>query len=309
VQAASDLGLTGRLRIAFLTGASLRPPVGAAIYVEAAAFVAAAAAAAWLARRGDRERAAGALVVAIVVLLIRLAGGSSYVPGLLAATPLAIAGLALGRRVRGALPFLAVAVLGFLAAVATQFPEVEPNGYQWGGRYVLVSGALLAVVGVTALEGLGRRVVAAGVAVSVAVSGFGVAFLVQRTHHIGDWARAVADRPEAVVISRVPYAFRDAGSRYTLDSPGMLAADPSSVQGAFDVAAASGATTVALIEARATTPVPVTGWCRGVGELVPWDQAPAVVAHYDRADRGTCPAPVGSSVGSSTPNPPVTGGG
>jgi hypothetical protein len=222
VQAASDLGLSGRLRIAFLTGASLRPPVGSAVYVEAVAFVAAAAGAVWLARRGDRERAVGVFAIAVALVAVRLAGGLSYVPGLLAATPLAIAGLVLWRRIRGAAPLVAIAVLGFVAAVATQFPEVEPNGYQWGGRYVLVSGALLTVVGVTALEGLGRRVVATGVAVSMAVSGFGVAFLVQRTHHIGAWAEAVAERPEAVVISRVPYAFRDAGSAYTLDAHWLL---------------------------------------------------------------------------------------
>jgi hypothetical protein len=81
------------------------------------------------------------------------------------------------------------------------------------------------------------------------------------------------------------------------------------VQGAFDVATRSGATTVALIEDRGTTPVPVTGWCRGAAELVAWDQAPAVVAHYDRAVAAGCPTAAGSSAGSSTPNPPVTGGG
>jgi hypothetical protein len=245
--------------------------------------------AAWLLRRGHRERAFGSLLVAAAVLLVRMVAGVSYVPGLLGATPLAVAGLALGWRVRGGARLLVIAVLGFAVVVATQFPEVEPNGYQWAGRYVLLSGALAAIVGVTALEGRGRSAVAAAAAVSLLVSGFGVAVLVQRTHRVGAWAEALANRPESVLISRVPYAFRDAGATYTVRSRWLLASDPSSVQPAFDLAATSGAETVALVDGPGAAVATVAGWCAGARESVPWDRSPATLTHYDRAGTSACP--------------------
>jgi hypothetical protein len=289
LQSASDLGVTARLRLAFLTGGSLRPPVGPAIYGEAAVFALAVAAAIWLFRRGDRERATGSLILAFAVLLVRLAGGLSYVPGVLAATPLAIAGLVLGWRSRGGARLLVIALLGYAAVIATQFPEVLPNGYQWGGRYLMLSGALAAIVGVTAIERLDRRALTGVTALAVVVTGFGVAFLVQRTHHVAAWTSSLTERPESVLISRSPYAFRDAGAAYTPESRWLLAVEDADVQVAFDVAEASGADTVGLIQERSGPATPIVGWCRGTSDLVPWDSDPAVITHYDRAGPDGCP--------------------
>ncbi len=227
-------------------------------------------------------------MLAAAVLGVRMAGGLSYVPGVLAATPLALVGFVLGWRSRPSLRLLAIALLGFVGVIATQFPEVDPNGYQWGGRYLMVTGALAAVVGVTALEGLGRRALVGLTAMAVAVTSFGVAFEIQRTHRVGDWASGLAERPESVLISRSPYTFRDAGAEYSLEARWLLAVDDADVQAAFDVASASGADTVALIEERGEPTDTVGGWCRGASALVPWDHDPAVITHYDRVGADGC---------------------
>jgi hypothetical protein len=292
LQTAADLGLGGRVKIAFLSGMALRPGLGSLVYGEGLLFVGTVGAAAWLAHRGDRRRAGMALVLAAAILTVRMASGLSFIPGLLAATPLAIAGLVLGWRLRGGPALLAVAVGGFAGVVATQFPMVTVNGFTWAGRYVLVSGALAVVVGVTALEGLGRRVVTAGVAMALVVTGFGVTMLVVRTRNTAAWTEAITARTEAVVISRVPEAFRDAGAGYTLDARWLAAADADELHAAFDVAGAVDAPTVALVSQTGATVLTIDGWCRGESEVVPWETAGALrITHYDRASSGTaCPA-------------------
>ena len=71
---------------------------------------------------------------------------------------------------------------------------------QWGGRYLLTSGFLLAAVGAAALGELARWARLAIVGMAVAVSALGVAWLVVRTHQVGDALEPLRQRPEEVLI-------------------------------------------------------------------------------------------------------------
>jgi hypothetical protein len=52
------------------------------------------------------------------------------------------------------------------------------------------------------------------VALSLAVTGFGLAWLAVRSHDVGDAGRALARRPEPVLVSRVAHLAREEGAYY-----------------------------------------------------------------------------------------------
>jgi hypothetical protein len=287
---ADELGLLGRLKIAFLSGGALRPGLGRVEYAEALLWIVAVGALAWSARRGDHRRVAWATVLAGVTLGARMAVGLSFVPGLLAATPLAVVGLVLGWRARAGARLLLVAVAGFAVVVVTQYPQVHANGFTWAGRYVLLSGALAAVVGITALERLDRRGLAAGTALAVAVTMFGVVLLAQRSRDTAAWTDALTARTEAVIVSRAPEAFRDAGDAYRPDARWLAAGDTGAVRAAFTVAEEIDAPSLALVEHLDQAATRIAGWCRGDVVVVPWGGTAQHlrIVHYDRAGEASC---------------------
>ena len=124
--------------------------------------------------RGRRAFGIAAIAVAGVVYLLRFSDHLDYVPGFLVASPLAAAGLWLlwTRRdlwLLGSVALLSLPLVWFSA-------YSDPMRPQWGGRYALTSGALLAVVAVVALTG--RRIALVAVlALSLLVTGYGVVFL------------------------------------------------------------------------------------------------------------------------------------
>ena len=137
--------------------------------------------------------------------------GLGFVPGLIAATPFAAAGLAWGfsdERNR----FVALAALLPVPLVlAFQFPGGAAP--QWAGRYLLV----------TRLPARGRGDQPAGPhgsagrarvssSASVAVTAFGLLWLVQRSHEIADAADRLQARPEAVLISPNGFVPREFGA-------------------------------------------------------------------------------------------------
>jgi hypothetical protein len=288
---ATGFAAGARARIAYYSGLAFRPSLTPRAVLEALVFLAVVVVLCRAVRRGDDRATRFAVVAALVVVAYRLSLGWGFVPGLLTATPLALVGAVLGRRQPRAALLLAVASTGLVLVLATQYAEVQGNTAIWAGRYVLVSGALAAVVGVTALERFGRRAVAAGIAVSLAVTAFGVGMLIVRTNGIGEWTRAVAARSEDVVVSRVPPAFRDAGAAYTPERRWLTAEDDAELGRSFAVAEEAGFVTVALVEEPAPTATDVDGWCRGRADYVAW--VPTVqlrITHYDRVDPGgACP--------------------
>lgn len=158
----------------------------------------------------DARRPLLAVGLAALVLLV-VAPGLGFVPGLFAAFPVAAAGLA-RPRLPGPARVLVVAALVALPVVwAFQF--IGGAGPQWGGRYVLGSAFLLGVAGVVALsdEQVPRQVLAAVVAMSVAVTAFGLVWLRDRSHDVDRLFDRVVEVQDEALIARNPFLLRESG--------------------------------------------------------------------------------------------------
>lgn len=160
-------------------------------------------------RHGDRRFACACLAAAVVVYLFDAAGGLGFIPGLLLAFPLAIAGLVTPLRSRGAL-LVAGTALGSLPLVylAQAIGGAAP---QWGGRYTLTSALLLGVLGLVGLVER-RPVVGRGlIAMSAGVTMLGLSWMMVRTHGVNQFFGEVRARSEPVLISRQAFLLREGG--------------------------------------------------------------------------------------------------
>jgi hypothetical protein len=84
---------------------------------------------------------------------------------------------------------------------------------QWGGRYVLTSGLVLAAVGVGASWLIDRWMQFLLVGLSAAVAVFGLVWMSYRTHEIGR-AAATVGAIDVPVVSIQDFWLRELGSRY-----------------------------------------------------------------------------------------------
>lgn len=202
----------------------------------------------------------GAAVGVVAIYASRFAGGLGFVPGLVAATPLAAVGLALGwRRTAGSAARLVLAVAVGSLPLVWAFQFTGGATPQWAGRYILPSGLLLGAVGITCLPRLTRWAAAFLVVLAVSVTGFGLAWLSVRSHDVGQAAAALARRPEPVLVSRVAHLEREAGW-YAGGHQWLTAATSADLADAVRVLDASGTTTFALV-AEAGKPAPsLPGW-------------------------------------------------
>ncbi len=163
---------------------------------------------AWLAVRGTVRRDSSVRVderlLALLALgacalyLVRFAGGLGFVSGLFGAAPIAVAGVVgwRGQVARRSAVVLALATLPFIWA--TQY--TGGAGPQWGGRYVLLSGFVLVVVGALSLPSLHRLAQRTFVGLAVAVTLFGLIWMSQRTHDTSRAGRELAGGPEPVLV-------------------------------------------------------------------------------------------------------------
>ena len=200
-------------------------------------------------------RAQLAAGLAAAVYLYRLSFGPGFWPGLLATTPFVAVALALGWRRANDRLVLLFALVPLPLVLASQF--LGGALPQWAGRYLLVTGFLLAVVGLARAGDLVAWVRIGFVVASVVVTVVGVLWMSQRTHDIAATGRLLADRPEAVLISPDGFPPREfaatyAGSRWLsvsdldllpravevvresdADSFAIVAVDPKQTFGAF----------------------------------------------------------------------------
>jgi hypothetical protein len=163
-------------------------------------------------RPAARRLAVTGAVITVMIYLLRLADGLGFVPGLVAATPLAAVGLALGWARPASRFVVAAAVLPLPLVVAFQF--VGGASPQWAGRYLLFSGFLLATVGLAERRRMERWAQVGVIGLSVAVTVFGFAWLVDRSHAIADAGRALDARSEPVLISANGFVPREFGATY-----------------------------------------------------------------------------------------------
>ena len=202
-----------RVEEAMLNAAAITPRQEPASYVVGfallglLAFVAVRAA-----RPGDAGPAAIAAVGAGALYLIRFGYGPGFVPGLVAATPIAAAGLALGWTSRAARYLLGVGVASLPLVWATQYQGGAAP--QWAGRYLLLSGLLFGVAGIVALPRLRPWAQRTFVGMAVVITAFGLVWTSIRTNDAGASLAALNRRPEPVVVSRIGHLAREGGAFY-----------------------------------------------------------------------------------------------
>jgi hypothetical protein len=244
---AAGTGLAGRVGEAFTTTFGLnglRPPVDVIAGGAVVALVAVAVLALGFRAEPNRVVGVGALAVATVVFVARFGDGLGFVPGFLVASPLAVAGLCFGWRVRRASNVLLVAVSSLPLVWLLQYQGgARP---QWGGRYVLCSGALLAVAGVVVLRRR-RAAFVATVAFSLLVTAFGVAWLSERSHSVAYGMERVLARHDDAVISTDAHLFREGGAFYEPGRHWLTAVTATDLRRAAAVVSNAGDREVAVI--------------------------------------------------------------
>ncbi len=190
----------------------------------------------------------------MTLLAIRIVD-PGFVPGLLAAAPVAVVGLFALRT--SAPPLLrSIAAGAAIALPITWALQWRGNlGPQWGGRYTLVSAALLTVCGVGVMAPR-KRTVASGVvlAAAVLVGASGLVWHVERTRTFAQGIEDVLALPcDQVLISTSTYLLREGGSFPEMrtgvrdDGCRMLNGGDGRLQLAMEVAGASGADTVRIL--------------------------------------------------------------
>ena len=207
--AASGLGL--RFDEAVTTAGSLVPSADRSGTVAVIALVGLLVYVAYRARRGTDQRLAYVAAAAAGFLyLLRVSEGLGFVPGLVATTPFAAAGLALAWK-NSTARLVALIAVGALPLVwLFDFPGGAAP--QWGGRYILLSGLLLGSVGVTLLAKRARWAFRFFLVLAIGVSSFGLLWMSQRTHEVARAGAWIAERPEPVVVSNIPFWLRESGS-------------------------------------------------------------------------------------------------
>lgn len=264
---ASGSGMSVRIREAVTTslglGFSSLSTRGA--WIIGGVVVALVAGGAWLLSTRDRLRvvAGGVLLAtAALVYVTRFDEGLGFVPGLLTASPFAAVGVVLAWRKPVLRWPLAVALLALpIAWVAQYTGGADP---QWGGRYLLVSGALLAVAGLVVLREHGKAFVGV-LLVSALVTAGGVGWLSMRSHTVADGMTTILARHDEMLISRQTHFLREGGAFYDEHRKWLTATTPAQLRDAVAIADRVGVEEFAVIDG-------------------PDRARPARLGHYERGD-------------------------
>jgi hypothetical protein len=209
-----------------------------------------------------------AAAVAVAVLAVRLlTHPATPVPGLLAAWPLAVVGLAALPRLRddGARALAAVVVLTAIAVLATSYPE--GGGVEWGGRFLSPLLAPLAVLVVAALHSrleaappwAHRRAIGALAVVAVAGAVAAVTSVGTLRARHERLIAAVARHPAEVTVTTLPAFPRLSWS--VDDRVTWMLTDPDRLPAVLARLRERGVRSVAvLVDDARTRAADVTGW-------------------------------------------------
>ncbi|MBV8161782.1 MAG: hypothetical protein JO265_12730, partial [Acidimicrobiia bacterium] len=222
----------------------------------------------------SRERspvavASGAVAAGLYVARFASTGLVLFVPGFLPAAPVSAAGITGATRGRQAA--LAGAAVAVLAAVwLLQWRgQLLP---QWGGRYVLLSGALLTVVGAVAFERRGGSPgVVAVVALALLVAVFSATWHAQRTRGVARAVAAVERVPgDVVVVSRIAHLGREGGAWYG-NHRWLNANGDAGTSQAASIATLAGASRMDVVDLdQGQRPQDLQGWTLAGRRLIPY---------------------------------------
>jgi hypothetical protein len=227
------------------------------------------AAGAWCLTSTARRRVVlGAVLFAIgtTIYLARFAQGWGFVPGLLIASPFAAVGALLAWR---GPQLRLVGLIAFAALPVAWYAQYQGGADpQWGGRYLLTSGALLAVAGCVALRDH-RRAFIAVTALAAVTTLAGVGWLSVRSNTIADGMETIVGRHDQLVISRQTHMLREGGAFYDVDQRWLTATTPDTLREAVTIARRAGVTEFALVGGL-DQPAPATigGYHRGGRQVV-----------------------------------------
>jgi hypothetical protein len=230
----TSLGLKGATAASWLMGLGLLAVLGFAWRME---------------QRGDRRLAVGCLGLVGVVYLVAAGSDVGFVPGMIPAFPV-IAGLAIGRWTDQSRLVVAIALSALPVVWAFQY--LGAAGPQWGGRYTLPSSVLLGTVAIASLRD--RRDVLKGLgALCACVTIIGLVWVAARTRSVDDLFTDLRAVDADVLIVRDAFLLRESGP-VLLDEHWLTAAGEDQFAFATEVAADSGAQTVAVVELGAPAP-------------------------------------------------------
>lgn len=283
----SDLGI--RLQEAVTTTVGLFPSTATDQLLIGGLAVLLLAWAVWRSSRpGDQRIARIAAVGAVLLFLLRAVDGLGFVPGFLVTAPFGVVALVLAtdRRVtREGRDAVVMVVLALPLVWLFQFSGGAVP--QWGGRYVLTSGLVLAAVGVGVSGLLDRWVRNVLVGLSVGVAVFGLAWMSHRTHEVGRAAREVA-QVDGPVVSSADFWLRELGSVYRADTPWLSVAGTSKIPIATAVLDGAGEDSFTLLWIPSDpdqAPPEVAGWTpSGIGEVHTWLGVDFRLTEYQRQE-------------------------
>jgi hypothetical protein len=257
-------GLWLRMREAFTTAVGLNRFEPTTDWILGGLIVTVVAFAAWRLTSFDgSHRRIGllALVAAVWLYGMQMAGGLGFVPGVLSASPLAAAGIAIGwsaRRWRtpGAIALAAVPLVWFFQFTGGANP-------QWGGRYVLVTGTVLAVGAAVVLAvtpGIARIAL---FAVALMVTVAGLAWLSQRSNTVADAIDELSTSDGSVLVSREGHVLREVGAAYSSNERWLTAEDNTEFAAAARIARDIDAPVMRVVTVPdRPNPTTIEGWKR-----------------------------------------------
>jgi hypothetical protein len=213
----SDLGV--RLQEAVTTTVGLFPSTATDQLLIGALAVLLLAWAVWRGSRpGDPRIARIAAVGAMLLFVLRAVDGLGFVPGFLVTAPFGVVALVLVTDRRVAQAGRDAVIMVVLALPLVWLFQFSGGAVpQWGGRYVLTSGLVLAAVGIGVSGLLDRWVRNVLVGLSVGVAVFGLAWMSHRTHEVGRAAREVG-QVEGPIVSSTDFWMRELGAVYRSDT-------------------------------------------------------------------------------------------
>jgi hypothetical protein len=262
-----------RLHDGLLTAIGLFGDDTTKAYVGGAVVVIALLVFTWAIFRG-RERSplavvSGATAVAMYIARFASTGLVLFVPGVFPAAPVSAAGIT------GATTRRQIAIAGAAVVVLPAVWLLQWRGQllpQWGGRYVLLTGALLTVVGAVAIERRGRtQGVVVLLAITLVVAVFSAAWHIQRTRGVAQAVASIERAPrDAVVVSRLAHLGREGGAWYGRHR--WLNADgDAGTADAASIATRSGASHLDVVDLdQGQQPQALDGWTVSGRRLVPY---------------------------------------
>jgi hypothetical protein len=263
---AAGVGVSATVRVqeAFTTLVGMNRFTRTADYVFGGLIVACLVLAVRAFRRSDEQipfSASAAIAGAVFLYLVGLTAGLGFVPGMLTASPFAAIGFVLGwRKDVRIITVMGVAALPLVWA----FQYSGGAGPQWGGRYTLLSGALLLVAATVVLEGRRSALVAACL-VAALVTGFGLTWLSVRSHWVAHAMERIVERHDQAVISGEAHVLREGGTFYDDSRHWLTATDERELHKAVAILHSAGNTEFAYIVDNGVTPPQIIDGYRRVG--------------------------------------------